>query len=209
MKETKIFHPRGFYLFESLASGNTSYFESEEEIRVFRIFLVRYLKKYVDIKRTFLSSEGYQVLIRIRGEAILRKLYKLRCNKKGIQPNKDFLKEVWRIVSDQVRIFHSVYAKWINRNRDRQGVLVQCRYKKYYFESKNSIDSYISQMEKGKEIKGQKNKRFRIAKKWKKAVDWLKIRSMEFIGEHMGREFQAHVVGKIIKNTLSLHSPPP
>jgi hypothetical protein len=209
MIETKTFQAKGYYLFASLASGRTCYFESKEEIRVFRIFLRRYLKDYIQIHKLYLSSEGYQVLVKVRGEEVLRKRYKERCEKKGLVPKNDFLVEVWRIVSDQVRVFHSVFAKWVNRKRDRRGVLVQSKYKKYYFTSKDSFEKYISEKNKGKEIKGQLNIRYMVSGRWKKLVNWVKVRGVMFVESLMDGAFRNYVVENLINFTYSLHKPPP
>jgi hypothetical protein len=156
-----------------------------------------------------MSSEGYHVLMRIRSKEIVIRNYIEERIKRKKEINSLFLEEPWRIISEQVRILHSVYVKMVNRLRGRQGVLVQKRYRRYYFEGKDEYYSYEKRM-KGKEmIEGQKSKRYRVSDRWKKGVDWVVVRGVLFVESLMDMAFQNHVVSKLVKSTFIAHSPPP
>ena len=137
----------------------------------------------------YLSSEGYQILLRVRGKAVLKRVYNDSCKKKGHEPNKLFLEEGWRIVSEQIRIFHSVYAKWVNGERDRTGGLVKERYSRYYFDSEESYNEYVSKMERGERILGQRNNRYRVSERWVELVNWGFIRSVGWVEKYMDAGF--------------------
>lgn len=210
MKKTLIFQPKGYYLFESLADSRNCYFETEEEIDFFRRMLNRYLKNYVELHKMYLSSEGYQLLLKIKTRGILIKKYIGRCLRREKSIRKEFIEEPWRIISEQIRVFHSVYVKWVNKRREREGVLVKHRYKKYYFEGKSELEAYIEEMEKNKkEIINQRNKKYRVRRKYKSGVKWGEIRRIGFVESVIFKGFRTYVVSKLIKTTLSLHSPPP
>ena len=196
----------GYYLIESKATARNCYFENEEEIEVFRKLFKRYLGGYIEIHKMYFSSEGYQILRRVRGKGVLRKKYIKKCEKKGRVARNDYWEEPWRIVSEQIRIFHSVYAKWVNGERERCGGLVQERYGRYYFESREEFGQYIESMERGSEIKGQRNKKYEVEESWKKGVRWGFLRGLEWVGSAVGAGFQNYVVYELIKNTLTSHS---
>lgn len=208
MKKTSNYVPGGYYLFESLASGKTCYFETEEEILIFRRFLKRYLSKYIKIHKIFTSAEGYNLLLRIRGKGVLIKRYLERCNKLKKKVRPLYIEEPWRIVSEQMRIFHSVYVKAVNKIRDRKGVLVQKRFSKSYFENKEEYEEYENEMNGLKEIEGQKNKKYKVKSKWKKSIRWKVFRGVYFVESMMSREFQNFVVLKLVNLTKLAHSHP-
>ena len=135
MKITHEFMPGGYYMFESLASGRSCYFESKEEAEIFKCLLKRYLIKYVQINKLYLSSEGFQILLRVRTKETIIKHYRDGRKKQGKECRKGFIKSPWRIISEQMRKFMSLYVRAVNKIRGREGVLVKQRYQRYYFES--------------------------------------------------------------------------
>ncbi len=209
MKEVYQFSPSKYYMFESLSSGRSCYFESEQEIKLFRQLFDRYVSPYVRVHRMFLGSEGYQVLLKIRESKTLRSKYKGTCEKKGKKARKEYMESPWRIVSEQMRILLSVYVKSVNKIRDRQGVLVQRRYKRYVFEDKTEYDQYIEQMDTKDPIRSQRNERYRIEEVWKNLVDWGKVRGKMKGESSYLKMFPDYVVSNLILKTKSFHSPPP
>jgi hypothetical protein len=165
--------------------------------------------EYVETHKIYLSSEGYQILLRTRDSKSLTAKYIKRCKRNGKEINTKFIEETWRIVSEQVRIFHSTYAKAVNAIRGREGVLVQKRYKRYYFESVEEYEKYEEKMKEGEEIKGQSSRRYSIEDEWIMLIQWGWIRGIWFVESLMDRAFRGYVVSKLIKSTLLTHSPPP
>jgi len=135
MKQTHQLLAGGYYMFESLSSTKSMYFNSKEEIRLFKVFLSRYLGRYVKIHRVYIDVNGYNILLRLNQRRTLKNTYRHDCLKKNIKPKTQFLEEPWRIISERIRIFHATFAKAVNKIRGREGVLVKSSYKKYYFEN--------------------------------------------------------------------------
>jgi hypothetical protein len=209
MIECLKFHPEGFYMMESLSSGNSCYFETEEEINIFQKMIPRYLGAYLKIHSLYISNEGYHLLVQIRSQSVLRIIYAKKCNKGGKEINPLFYSEPWRIVSEQVRILHSILVKTVNKIRGRKGVLVQRRYMRYYFESKESFEGYITEMEKGKEISGQENKKYRVKPSWKLGIRWGIFRAKGWVLGMSSIDLTNDVVLTLIKQTFLLQNSPP
>ncbi len=193
-------------MLESLSSGNSCYFETDEEIKIFKQLALRYLAAYVHIHRLYVSSEGYHLLVEVKSQSVLRRNYTRRCNAKGKEINVLFYKETWRIVSEQIRILHSTFVKAANKCRDRKGVLVQKRYGRYYFESMEEFDGYIDCMDRGAEIQGQKNNRYRVRVSWKLGIRWGIFRCKEWVLGLCVVDFRDYVVSNLIKNTILLQT---
>ena len=208
MIQTYDLQAGGYYMVESLSSGRSCYFESDKEVRQFKVLFQRYLGHYCKVHKMYLSSEGYRIMLQVREKGVLCKRYREHCRRNGNEVRKIFLEEEWRIVSERVRIFHSVYVKMVNRERGRQGVLVQSRYNRYYFESMTEYENYIERMDEGEEIKGQRKEKYGVSGRWKARVRWVVYRGGEWVESCMDKGFKDYVVEKLLLNTLFLHKPP-
>lgn len=204
MRKVDKIKSNGFYLLESVASGRTCYFESEAEVKIFKSLFLRYMKDYVEIHHVNLSTEGYQILVKIREKRTLIKKYIQECESKGKTCKAIFLSEPWRIISEQVRKLLSIYARKANRIRGRKGVLVQKKYEKFIFDSIEELERYKSEKV---EIESQRRRKYRVGKKWKKLVDWVKVRARIWGGSFMNKGFHDLVLPKLINDTISYHSP--
>ena len=188
----------GYYLFESLASGRSCYFESDIEGGLFRRLFRRYMEDYAHIHKMYLSSEGYQILLRLKGRESLERRYKKACKKKGVEVKKLNIEEPWRIISERMRVFGSVYVKAVNRIRGRKGVLVQERYGRYEFSEVEEFESYIEEMERGKEVQGQDRAKYRVGIEWKSGVNWVLVRGSEWVESLMSVVFRDFVIDKML-----------
>jgi hypothetical protein len=195
-----------YYLFESLASGRSCYYESEEEVQLFQKLFKRYMEKYVEIHKMYLSSEGYQILLRVRLKETVLRNYRKECEKEGKETKGEYIKEPWRIISEQMRKFKSLYVRAVNKIRRREGVLVKGRFMRYYFESKEVFDDYINKMDSGERIRSQRNGKYGVSERWVRKVKWSFVRGKEWVEMLMDRAFQKLVVSKLILKTLKAHS---
>jgi hypothetical protein len=209
MKKIHELECGGYYLLSSLATARSCYFENEDEILKFRLLFKRYLTYYINIHKVYMSSEGYEILIRVKSLEVVKRTYIEYCKKLNKEVKVEFIKEPWRIISEQMRIFGSVYAKWVNSERDRSGGLVKERYRRYYFESYEEFEMYKNEMREGSEIRSQRNKRYQVSTRWIRAINWSIIRGVERVEGLVDIDFKNYVVQKLIKSTFSLHSPPP
>jgi hypothetical protein len=207
MKKTHELKSGNYYLFESLSSAHSLYFESEEEIKLFKYLLVRYLNKYLEVHRIFIDKTGYQILVKIKDTRTIRSNYIKRCKKQNKRIRVDFIQRPWKIISEMMRVFKSVYVKAINRIRGREGVLVKHNFKKYYFESAAEYEGYIKKMEKGELIRSQRNKAYEVKGKKGKGIKWLVYRAKKWSERFVYEGFQDLVGHKLIKITLHHHSP--
>ncbi len=211
MKEIHQIECGCYYLIESLATARSCYFEDEKEVEIFRKLFKRYLGKYVHIGGMYLSSEGYQILIRVRTIQEVNRQYRAKMRGKKENPKIKYLESSWRIISEQMRIMGSVYAKWVNKKRVRNGGLVKQRYKRYYFESKAEYLEYKERMDKGEEIQSQTNERYQVEGSWKVGVNWWIVRGVEWVRALIDKDFPDYVVSNLIDKTKLAHtcsSPP-
>lgn len=208
MKSTHKLQANSYYVFESMSSGRSTYFESEGEIEIFKSLFSRYLSKYVEVHRMYLSAQGYNILLRVRDSSTIRNNYMKACEKQGKHIKTQLVDEIWRIVSERMRIFHSVFVKAVNSKRGRKGVLVQRRYRRYYFEKVEEGLRYISEMDSGKEIESQEDEKYGVSERWKKLVDWRVIRGKKWVERSMSAAFRRYVVSRLIILTIAAHSPP-
>ncbi len=206
MKKIISLEPGGYYLFESLASGRSCYFKSDAEVKLFEVLFRRYVGTYIHIHKMYLSSEGYQILLKLKSKESILSRYRKSCERRDKAVKDKYIEEPWRIVSEQVRIFHSNYVKGVNVIRGRNGVLVQERYVRYVFDGEEELVRYIEEMDSGKEINGQKDDRYRVEEERKKGVNWGVLRGVEWVERYMGRVFQDFVVSEFVNYTKLLHS---
>lgn len=192
-------------MLESKSSGRSCYFESEEEIKLFKKMFSQYLEKYIEVHKMYISSEGYEVLVRVRTKETLIKHYKVSREKRDKECKREYLAEPWRIISEQIRIFTSIYVKRVNKMRGREGVLVKSRYSRYYFSNVEELKNYIVERESGKELKSQTSERYSVSKRWKRLVDWGRLWRKWGGFSAMGRAFPAFVVEKLIRTTFMAH----
>lgn len=208
MKSTIELKESGYYVIESIASAKSCYFETDKEAQIFKTLLSRYLEKYVEIHKIYLSSEGYQVLLRVRMKETILRNYRKCCKRRNKVEKAMMLKEPWRIVSEQMRQFKSLYVKTVNKLRGRKGVLVQSRYRRYYFEQEEEYRLYEREMDCGKEILSQENREYGVERRRIRKVNWGLIRGREWVESVTWWGFRNLVVSKLVRYTISKHSPP-
>ena len=177
MKNTHELKTGGFYVFESLASANSVFFKSEKEIKIFKKLFKLYVSRYMDINKLYVDASGYQAVVRIKQRKTLLKNYRTECNEKKRDPKKEIVKNPWRIISEKMRIFKSIFVKAINKLRGREGVLVKHSFKKYYFESIEEYNLYVVEMESGKHISSQRNQEYSLSRSDSKILNWMKYRA--------------------------------
>ena len=207
MTQTNELSPGGYYIFESLSSSKSAYFNSDEEIRIFRVLLSRYLGKYIHIHRIYIDVGGYQLLLKLKGKQSIISQYSKECAQRDKLERTDFIAEPWRIISEKIRIFHSTYAKTVNKLRGREGVLVKNKYAKYYFEDLDEATKYVAIMDTGGPIVSQSSKNFQVIKDFTDVTNWLFYRTIDWLESAMDKLFQDFVGRKLVNSTLSHHQP--
>jgi hypothetical protein len=94
MKNTYKFEPSCIYLFKSLSCGNSSYFESDDEIEQFERLFRNHLKNYIKIIKAEFNQEGYAIIIQVRCKRTLINNYKIERKKREKEVRKYLLKSL-------------------------------------------------------------------------------------------------------------------
>ena len=222
MIKTKKMYPGCYYLLKGEASANSCFIENMNEAKLFITLANRYLQKYVKIHEYLLTAEGWMIQVTIRKA---RKVYK-QYEKKRIKSNKPIgtEKEVWFIISEQIRIMLSQYVIKTNRLEGRSGSKVKESYKRYYFESAKEASETVQKMKGQKFRMIQRNKKYRKVKTHYSIPNkigkgsiflcskWIKNKKSRIVSrKNIGfnklyiLDLEHAVLGKRTKNTLTSH----
>lgn len=208
MKNTHKLRTGGIYLFESLSTAQSIFFKNRKEIELFKKLIKRYLDNYVHIEKIYIDSMGYQIVVKLKQRRTILENYKNVCLKNNKSPKERELKEPWRIISESMRVFKSIYSKTVNKLRGRSGALVKHSYKKYYFDSGEEYKNYVHEMEGGKEIESQKEEEFKKKREDTEVENWVWFRAAEWAGSAVRYRLSKFVTRKWINLTKHLHSHP-
>lgn len=205
MRKTIQFVPRGIYLFKSESCGNTCFFESIEEIKLFKRLLIIHLKKYIKVHNVLLKLDGYQMLVKIRDSRTLVANYKKEKYRTGAEIKQIFINEPWRIISEKMRVVHSVFAKTINKLRERTGVLVKSSYERFLFDS---LEEAIAYIDNGNIIQetSQTNQKYKASKHHSFVYNWLYYKTRDWLTGLDLIKLNKLLLSKFIKATLLKHS---
>jgi len=137
MIEIKEIRAEQVYVFSGLANANSCFIETVEQGKIFLKYANYYLNGYLKVYDFIINSEGWVLVVKINSKEKILKKYK---------KNKI---EIWRIISERMRLFLSTFVSVSNRLKGRTGCLVHSTYERYYFESiieaKNIIKSIREQ----------------------------------------------------------------
>lgn len=191
MKKTKTMQAGGLYFFKSSACSNTVYFEVLDHTKMFLELAKQHLKGYLYIHEYMLCKDGWGFLARLKPEKNIRQAYIKRCKKYNKAP-KDL--PVWKIISEQIRLFLSQYATKYNADTEREGVLVKRPYERYYFDSVQEAKRMIKRirrrlvgLDQGKKMYRAKKGHYRIPKKLGKGGIYLSSKKRVKRGDVKGR----------------------
>lgn len=164
MIQLKEMTAKGFYLLEGKASANTLTFEDKLETDFFRNLINKRLSKYLIIKEYCLKPDGWLLIVKIRDKRTIMKNYQKE--RSTSTSKKEGYQEVWRILSEKMRLCLSHYSRWANQKRGREGRLVKNEYKRYLFESTQEALDKIEEMRGNKVNLSQPQLRFRFDEKF-------------------------------------------
>lgn len=150
-----------FYLIESTASANSVYFETDSLARLFFRYYDYYLKDYIHVEEYVLNADGWAMLIKVKSAKTIRKHYNVvdLNGARSVESIKGKTNEIWRILSERVRLFISTYVRVSNRLLGREGSLVRRKYGRYQFDSLEEAKNYVATIRNAKhELKQSKEK---------------------------------------------------
>ncbi len=147
MKRTKKVYQDGFYIFESRVAANSNYIESIQEAKLLMVYARYYLKNYLIIHDYVITRHGWQMAVKID-------ITESTCFDED--PS-----QIWRVISERIRLMLSSYVKRVNSLRGRTGVLVHSNYKRYYFESLEEANGHMDNMRNQRIRMYQRKKKYR------------------------------------------------
>lgn len=134
MRKIKKMQADHLYLIRGSSVANSAFFEHEDDCREFLALADHYLEEYLTITSFQNNRDGWVMIIATKSAAAIKAAYQVR-RAKSKKCKKQFeLKEVWRMLSDQIRIFLSRYVKYTNFKTGRKGAKVRHRYERFLFE---------------------------------------------------------------------------
>lgn len=201
-----------YYIIESTASANSVYFENDNLAKLFFRYCDYYLKDYLHIEEYTLNASGWGMLIKVKSAQTIRKHYDKVLTSRISKQIKEGLNEpteIWRILSERVRMFISTYVRMSNKLLGREGSLVRRKYGRYKFDSLSEAEDYISNIRHNQHDLNQPKEKYRGYKEqFQMSGNFLKnpLRSSLWleINELRGR-IQEEVVEKFGAELLVLH----
>lgn len=179
MKSITKLEAGGFYIIQSKASANSNYFEKDGLASLFFKYFNYYLKDYMDLYEYSLNQDGWIMAIRIKSRKTIKKQYQEIIHNRKKKDSDNDKKEIWRIISERMRIFISTYVRLSNKLLGREGSLVKRKYERYRFENHQEAIKYIHDL-RNQEIdisqpksKYQGNRKHSTLKRNKKSKDLL------------------------------------
>jgi len=210
------------YLIEGASVANSPFFEIEADCKLFLSLADKYLADYLSINCFQNSRDGWVMIITTKSAEAIRSAYENR-RKKSKKCKEDCAHhEIWRMLSDQIRILLSTYVKATNENTGRSGGKVSGKYKRFVFESVEEAEAVKEELLQQKydqaqelEIYQPSNKLYRVKDtqkeqsfymgcallKSKELVRKLGMRCLDLAGSAIA------VLRQLVKTTLDFHSP--
>lgn len=225
MKTTKEMYPGCLYLFEGESSASSCFIQNEEDAKQFIILANQYLKDYIKIHEFNLTKDSWMMIVTIRSKEKIKKSYLKRRAQSQTCNRKNDHRKIWKIISEQMRLFLKHYVRDANKRSGRQGSLVKEPFKRSYFESEKEAQKHIIELRKQLLKRQQKIKKFRGRKKFykitkKKTVGNIFLcscwkESKKSISQFMKKikidvsaliDFKDFMTLKFVLKTLRLHS---
>ena len=220
MIKTKEVFAQGFYIFESRATANSNYIENISEAKLLMRLAKMYLKEYVNIKDYLINRHGWQMAVSLKTEATIRKAYDRKVEARfGSEHKQASQIEIWRIISEAVRLFISKYVQQINFRRKREGTLVKTSYERSYFSSLTEAKAHLGNLRRELIVMYQRKKKYRglkshyqIGRKAEKGSIFLcskeigvSDRRKSIAGREVGTYLRDLVLPDVIKSTRLAH----
>lgn len=132
------------YLIRGCSVANTPFFEQEADCKLFLELADHYLKEYLTIASFQNNRDGWVMIIVTKTASVIKNAY---CARRLLSKKckKEFeLQEVWKMLSDQIRILLSTYVRRTNHETGRKGAKVRHRYERFVF---NSVEEALAMQE--------------------------------------------------------------
>lgn len=224
MKKTEKMRAGCLYLMKSMACSNTVYFEQLIDTKKFLELANQHLKDYMYIHEYMLCKDGWVFVARIKSAKAVREAYiKKRLKYKKLPKEL----AIWKIISEQIRLFIAEYVTNYNSRTGRKGVLVRRSYERYYFDTVQEAKMKISRirrrivgLQQPQKMYRAKKGHYRIPKKLGAGGIYLSSKRKRRVGvegrnllefavfQRITKKVVTKSMKKIIKRTKSAHKPP-
>lgn len=163
MKKIQQMQEGEYYLIESRASANSVYFESDDLAKIFFRYCDYYLKDYIHVEEYVLNADGWAMLIKVKSAKTIRKHYGVVDINESLQDEerKSAVVEIWRILSERVRLFISTYVRMSNKMLGREGSLVRRNYGRYQFDNLEEAQDYVARIRNDQHEMKQREEKYR------------------------------------------------
>lgn len=149
---------KGYYLFQGRASANSSFIEDLNEAKKFVILANFYFEGYLKIHDYLLTQDGWSFIVRINSVKSISKVVSLESEGELDES------QIWRLVSERMRIFLSTFVKFTNKKQRRTGSKVHSSYERFMFETLPEAKAYVEKLRKGMIKHCQSRRKYRAKK---------------------------------------------
>jgi len=141
MKKIKETQGSGFYIFSGASSGNSTFVEGDFEARLFSKYFNYFMQDFVNVHDYCVNQNGWIFALSLKSTKTIKTRFK---DLKNLDSTKGL--EVWRIISERIRLTLSTYVRVVNHMRNRSGSLVHSCYERFCFENKEEALETIEMM---------------------------------------------------------------
>lgn len=153
------------YMIRGASTANSPFFEQEQHCHLFLQLAQRFLADYVNVLSFQNNRDGWIMIISTHGSREIKKAYYTR-RSKSKKCKKEFeYKEVWQMLSDQIRILLSTYVKATNRMTGRTGGKVRHRFERFIFDTMEEAIWMRDLLERVYYVQAQPRKRYQPSKR--------------------------------------------
>lgn len=164
MKQIKEMQANSIYLLKGECGANSVFFENKKEAKLFTNLVDYYLHDYAEVNSFQNSKDGWILIITLKSENKIKEAYRKRREKSKKCKSECTFEEVWRIISEQIRILLSCYVKTTNARNEREGGKVKSSYKRHYFDNLEEAIKVMQEMEEQEIDQSQPKARYRGVK---------------------------------------------
>ena len=208
MENLNRIQANGFYVFSGRANANSCFIEKISHAKKFLVYANHFLKGYLVIYDYIITRDGWTMVVKIKLDQKI---------KNNNSKSKD---EVWRVISERMRLFLSTFVRVTNKQKGRTGCLVHSSYQRSFFLSLKEATSFLEKIRtqnikhyaKKKKYRGLKT-HYKISKKKGQGSVFLCSKEIRKVKKEISKSFEVIdfkgltnlVLQKMINLTISLN----
>ncbi|MDA9773997.1 hypothetical protein N9B82_03480 [Saprospiraceae bacterium] len=134
MEKIRKISANGFYMFKGRSNANSCFIEKVSQGELFLTYANFYLKEYLVVYDYVINQDGWVLIVKINSKEQLEIL------------DKKFGGEVWRIISERMRLFLGTFVQVTNASKRRTGSLVHSPYERFHFDNLKEAMTVINKI---------------------------------------------------------------